>query len=87
MQTELPELTYRPLYKIAREIRKEWGAKVSYAAAPYLDAMGTLEGIDQNYFLDSGREIVLRFLSNASSFRGDKAKALKKELKSICGVK
>lgn len=73
----------RPLYEIAAEIKKEWGSKVNYAAKPYLDAMASLNSVDDNYILDSGRSVVAYFLSNASAFRGDAARRIKKELKGM----
>jgi len=76
----------RPLYLIARDIKKAW-PKVNYAAKPYLDAMQDLSSINDKYGYDDARSIVLYFLSNAASFRGDEAKALKLELKSIVGIK
>jgi hypothetical protein len=80
------QFSHRPLYEIAAEVRRDW-KKVSPYAKPYLDAMGTLGNIRENYGLDSGVSIVLYFLSNASGWRGDKAKAIKAELKKIAGVK
>lgn len=77
----------RPLYQIANEIRKDWGTKVNFGAKPYLDAMATLNSIEDNYIMDSGKSIVLYFLSNASTWRGEKAKEIKKELKSMAGLK
>lgn len=77
----------RPIYKIAADIKREWGARVNYAAKPYLDAMFTLDQITDEYGLDSGKSIVLYFLSNAHSFKGEKARALKAELKALVGVK
>ena len=79
--------TTRPLYEIAADIRKDWGAKVNFAAKPYLDAMASLTSINDNYGWDSGKTIVLYFLGNASSWRGETAKAIKKELKSMVGLK
>jgi hypothetical protein len=70
----------RPLCEIAREIRKDW-KNVNYAAAPYLDAMGSLNSIQDDYYADSGVSVVLYFLSNASSWRGETAKRIKAELK------
>jgi hypothetical protein len=72
----------RPLYSIARDIRRAW-PKVNYAAAPYLDAMGALNSINDKYLYDDGRGIVRYFLANAAAFRGDTAKALKAELKAL----
>jgi hypothetical protein len=73
----------RPIYEIAREIKKDW-KKVNYAAAPYLDAMFSLEKIEDPYYADSGRSVVLYFLSNAGSWRGETARRVKKELKELC---
>jgi hypothetical protein len=71
----------RPLSSIAYDISKEWGNKTNYAAKPYLSALKGLESISDHYGYDSARSIVLYFLGNASSFRGDAAKSLKAELK------
>lgn len=79
--------TTRPLYDIAADIRKDWGAKVNFAAKPYLDAMASLNSIEDNYGWDSGKTIVLYFLGNASSWRGETAKTIKKELKAMVGLK
>jgi len=73
----------RPLYTIASDIRKDWGAKVNYAAKPYLDAMSSLNSITDNYGADSAKSIVAYFLSNASSWRGEVAKAIKAELNAM----
>ncbi len=75
----------RPVYEIAKDIRKAWGPKVNFAAKPYLDAMRDLSSIDDKYIYDSGKSIVLYFLSNAATFRGEEAKALKAELKALVG--
>jgi hypothetical protein len=79
-------MSTRPLYVIAQDIRANW-PKVNYAAVPYLDAMATLETIEQNYYFDSGRSVVLYFLANAGSWRGDVAREIKKELKAMAGIK
>ena len=72
----------RPLYIIAREIRKDW-KNVSCYAAPYLNAMSCLDSITDNYLYDSGRSIVSYFLANAGSWRGETAKRIKAELKAM----
>jgi len=74
----------RPIYDIAREIRRDWGAKVNYAAKPYLEAMSSLELITDNYIQDSGKSVVLYFLANAGTWRGEVAKRVKAELKAMC---
>ncbi len=48
-----------------------------------LRAMGTLDSIDQDYGYDSGESIVLYFLSNAKTWRGDVARRVKAELKEL----
>ncbi len=72
----------RPLYTIARDIRRAW-PKVNFAAAPYLDAMAGLNSVNDKYMYDDGRGIVRYFLANAAAFRGNTAKALKAELKAL----
>ncbi len=72
----------RPLYTIAADIRSDW-KKVNYAAVPYLDAMQQLNSIDDNFILDSARSIVRYFLSNATTWRGEKAREIKAELKAM----
>ena len=72
----------RPIHLIAHDICKEW-KKVSIPARPYLKAMFSLVSIHDYFGYDTGKEIVLRFLCNASSFRGEKAEALKQELKDL----
>jgi len=72
----------RPLYTIARDIRRAW-PRVYFAAVPYLDAMAALNSINDRYYQDDARGIVRYFLANAAQFRGDSAKALKAELKAL----
>lgn len=80
-------MTTRPVCAIARDIRRVWGAKVNYAAKPYLDALLSLNSASDAYGLDSGKSVALYFLGNAQSFRGPEAKALKAELKAVYGLK
>jgi hypothetical protein len=72
----------RPLYEIAREIRKDW-TKPNFAAVPYLEAMETLNHISDNYYADSAQSVVLYFLCNAGTWRGETARRIKKELKEL----
>ena len=72
----------RSIASIAREIKSDW-TKPNYAAVPYLDAMMTLNSIKDNYYLDSGYSIVAYFLGNANTWRGEKARAIKAELRQI----
>ena len=77
----------RSVSSIARDIRADWGSKVNYAAKPYLQAMLSIDSTHDSFGHDSGESIVRYFLCNASCYRGEKAKALKAELKTLCGMK
>ena len=72
----------RPLNEIAKEIVNDW-TKPYFGASPYLDAMLTLNSIDDNYYMDSGDSIVRYFLANAQTWRGEVARRVKKELNSL----
>lgn len=74
--------TTRPLYAIATDIMRNW-PNVNYAAKPYLQAMRSLGSINDRYFEDSAKDVVLYFLSNASTWRGPEAKRIKAELKGM----
>jgi len=69
----------RPIHEIAVDIRRDW-KPVNYAAKPHLDAMFRLDDITDSFGADSARQIVAYFLTNASSWRGPKAKEIKAEL-------
>jgi hypothetical protein len=71
---------------IAREISREW-KNVNYAAKPYLEAMRSLDSVNDSYYQDSAKSVVSYFLCNASGYRGDAAKAHKAALKAIVGIK
>ena len=78
----------RPLFEIAKDIRMNWkksisGTELYFGAKPYLDAMGCLTSISENYGMDSAKMIVNYFLANASTWRGDKAREIKKELNAM----
>jgi hypothetical protein len=73
---------YRPLYEIAREIEKDW-KRPYFGAVPYLEAMGYLNSIEDNFIEDSGKSVVLYFLANANTWRGEVARRVKAELKAI----
>ena len=76
LAVQLPTMV---IHEIARFIKSDWG-KVNYAAEPYLYAMRSLESVEDKYYAESGESIVLYFLSNASTYRGENAKLIKKEL-------
>jgi len=72
----------RPLSTIAKEIMGDW-PKPYFGAVPYVDAMLELDSIHDNYMFDSAESIVLYFLANAQTWKGEKAREIKKELKAM----
>ena len=70
----------RPLYEIADEITAKW-RPVYYAAVPYVQAMRRVEKISDMYGADDVEGIVIRFLGNAKTWRGEDAKRIKAELR------
>jgi len=72
----------RNLHEIAGEIRRDW-TNPNFGAVPYLNAMASLENVNQYYGQDDARGIVLYFLANAGTWRGDTARRIKKELKAM----
>ena len=72
----------RSLSTIARDINADW-RPINYAAYPYYAAMCQLGSIDENYYAESARSIVLYFLSNAKTWRGPVARQIKAELKEM----
>lgn len=75
----------RPVYLIARDIRPNW-PQVYFGAQPYLEAMYLLSDITDHYGCESAKDIVVRFLANASTWRGPVARQIKAELKELAGV-
>jgi hypothetical protein len=76
----LENLNKLSISAIARLISGDW-KNVNYAAKPYLDAMFSLDDVADKYYEDSGKSIIIYFLGNAGSWRGEVAKAVKAELK------
>ena len=72
----------RPISVIAKEIAREW-SPVNFAAKPYLIAMLALDTLRDTYGAEDARSIVLYFLSNASTWRGPKAREIKAELNKL----
>ena len=54
-----------------------------FGAVPYLQAMHTINDIKDDYICDTADSVVRYFLANASTWRGDKAREIKKELNSL----
>ena len=78
----------RTIAEVAADIRKAW-PKPYFGAVPYIEAMLEMNvPLEKDsvrrakYLYDSATDILMRFLLNASTFRGPSAKALKAELRS-----
>jgi len=69
----------RKLSVIAREISVKW-ANPSVHALPYLSAMTQVHTLQDKFYADDARSIVLYFLSNAGRWTGEDARRIKKEL-------
>lgn len=72
----------RSISTIARDIARDW-TKPNFAAVPYLTAMRALDSISDKFYYDSAESVVRYFLANAGQWRGDKARAIKAELKAM----
>ena len=76
----------RPLNTIAAEILSQWPIEKRRTTGfmlfsmPYVEAMLSLQSINDDYGLDPADDIVIRFLSNAASWRGEVARRIKAEL-------
>ena len=75
--------TPRRIFEIAEDIRRDWGSKVNFAAKPYLEAMDSIQCIDDRYGMEDASMVVAYFLCNAGSWRGEKAREIKTELKAM----
>jgi len=73
---------HRPLCIVADDIRRNWKS-VWYGAVPYLEAMQTMNSHEEDYGMDSGTDIVARFLCNATTWKGEDARRIKLELKAM----
>jgi hypothetical protein len=80
MMIDAQQLKSLSVSSIARLIKQDW-AKVYFGAVPYLEAMLTLNSVNDNYGEDDGKSIVIYFLSNATTYRGETARLIKAELK------
>jgi len=72
----------RSLHNIADEIMRDWRTPY-FGAVPYIRAMRYVDKVTDRYGDDTGRDIVVYFLSNAKTWRGDTARRVKAELKGL----
>lgn len=74
---------------IAAEIRSDW-SNVWFGAEPYVQAMESMNTLEDGYLFpgrNAGESVVVGFLGNAQTWRGEVARRIKKELKSMVSVK
>lgn len=72
----------RALSVIAAEIRRDW-QRPYFGAVPYLSAMAELDSVEDRYYYESAASIVRYFLANATTWRGETARRVKAELKTM----
>ena len=72
----------RSISTIAREIREDW-KNPYFGAKPYINVMLGLDKITDGYYFDTAEMVVRYFLANATTWRGEKAREIKKELKEM----
>jgi len=72
----------RPLHVIAAEIKADW-KNPYFGAVPYLNVMLSLTSMGESFYHDSAKSVVLYFLANANTWRGETARRIKAELKEM----
>lgn len=72
----------RPIYQIAFEIAKDWKTPY-FGAVPYINAMKSINNIDDMYGEDTAKSILCYFLANAQTWRGEVARRVKAEIKQL----
>lgn len=65
--------------QIAVIIAQDW-KKIYFGAVPYLQAMKSLNSIQDSYYDESAKTVVTYFLANARTYRGEKARQIKAKL-------
>lgn len=74
----------RKIREIANDIAADYarqGKPVHPFAAPYVDAMLTMDSVGDTYGAESGEYVILYGLHNLSGWRGETARKCKAELK------
>jgi hypothetical protein len=80
MTKQLNELV--TVSEIAHAIAKDW-QNISPYAVDYLNAMKDIRSIKDSYYADSAHSVVLYFLANAGTYRGENARTYKALLKDL----
>lgn len=76
----------RPLWAISKDIRANW-ENPYFGAIPYIDALSQLDNVGEKFGFDDAKSLIMYFLANASTWRGNDAKRIKAELKTMIGSK
>jgi hypothetical protein len=80
MTKQLNELV--TVSEIAHAIAKDW-QNISPYAVDYLNAMKDIRSIKDSYYADSAHSVILYFLANAGTYRGENARTYKALLKDL----
>lgn len=75
------------LNQIADVIIDDWESKLSPKAWPYVEAMMSLDSIDDECGQDSAESVVAYFLANAKQWRGPIAQKVKQYLRGLLAKK
>ena len=80
-QREIEGATLGQLAQMIQDDLDEQGKEMYFGAVPYIEAMATLETMDDKYGYDDAESIVAYALGNLQTYKGPKARAIKAELK------
>ena len=80
MTKQLDELV--SVSEIAHAIAKDW-INVNPYAVDYLNAMKQIRSVKDSYYAESAHSVILYFLANAGTYRGENARTYKALLKDL----
>ena len=80
MTKQLDELV--TVSEIAHAIAKDW-QNISPYAVDYLNAMKDIHSVKESYYAESAHSVILYFLANAGTYRGENARTYKALLKDL----
>jgi len=80
MTKQLNELV--TVSEIAHAIAKDW-INVNPYAVDYLNAMKQIRSVNESYYAESAHSVILYFLANAGTYRGENARTYKALLKDL----
>ena len=76
----------RPIYEIANDIirdHKEQGRSLYFGAVPYVEAMQYLDKVTDYFGEDDAVSVLTYAVSNLGTWKGETARAVKKEIKAM----